>query len=161
MAHTHALHTHTHTHTLQVVMSSELDAMYGAFLINRVPELWAKVAYPSLKPLSSWVVDMIERVRFMAQWLTAGPPVCFWLSGFFFPQAIPSRSSRRPALWPMSSVAPTHPHRRSAAWWAHAFARSRRSVGLNGRRAARLCCTEVNCGAQDERTVWLRLATVR
>ena len=110
MAHARALHTHTHTHThtLQVVMSSELDAMYGAFLINRVPELWAKVAYPSLKPLSSWVVDMIERVRFMAQWLTAGPPVCFWLSGFFFPQAIDPLSLLPPSRTVAHELCSTH-----------------------------------------------------
>jgi dynein heavy chain len=69
-----------------VVMSSELDAMYSAFLINRVPDLWTKVAYPSLKPLASWTVDFIERCKFMNGWLTGGPPLSYWLSGFFFPQ---------------------------------------------------------------------------
>ena len=31
--------------------------MFNAFLNNRLPEIWTKVAYPSLKPLSSWVED--------------------------------------------------------------------------------------------------------
>jgi len=69
-----------------VVMSSELDAMYSSFLINQVPALWVNVAYPSLKPLASWTVDFIERCKFMNSWLTNGPPLSYWLSGFFFPQ---------------------------------------------------------------------------
>ena len=37
-----------------IVMSEELDAMYSSFTNGRVPTNWAKVAYPSLKPLTSW-----------------------------------------------------------------------------------------------------------
>lgn len=67
------------------IMSEELDKMYSAFLKNQVPPNWVVVAYPSLKPLSSWVVDLIERVEFMRKWLMDGHPSCFWLPGFFFP----------------------------------------------------------------------------
>jgi len=41
-----------------------LEKMYNAFLIKRVPDLWANKAYPSLKPLGSWVDDFIERLNF-------------------------------------------------------------------------------------------------
>jgi len=70
-----------------VVMSSELEAMFFSMLNNQVPEMWKKVAYPSLKPLASWVVDMHRRVGFMNTWMTQGVPLSFWLPGFFFPQA--------------------------------------------------------------------------
>jgi len=50
-------------------MSIELDLMYTSLLNNRVPDNWARVAYPSLKPLSSWFVDLKERVAFMHNWL--------------------------------------------------------------------------------------------
>eukprot|EP00955_Chlamydomonas_euryale_P096014 364976-Chlamydomonas_euryale.AAC.5 len=69
-----------------VVMSAELEAMYHSMLNNQVPALWAKRAYPSLKPLASWVGDYHGRVDFMRRWLTEGLPRCFWLPGFFFPQ---------------------------------------------------------------------------
>ena len=69
-----------------VVMSSELDSMYLSMLNAQVPANWEKKAYPSLKPLMSWFRDLLERVEFMDQWLTQGPPPCFWISGFFFPQ---------------------------------------------------------------------------
>ena len=41
--------------------------MFDSFLLKRVPELWEKVAYPSLKPLGTWVPDLLERVKFMRE----------------------------------------------------------------------------------------------
>lgn len=68
-----------------MVMSSDLDSCYYNLLNNQVPTIWEKVAYPSLKPLASWILDLIERVKFMHIWLTQNHPPCYWLSGFFFP----------------------------------------------------------------------------
>lgn len=72
-----------------MTMSQDLDAMYSSLLSNQVPKLWADKAYPSLKPMASWIKDLEARIAFMREWLTSpslqGPP-CFWLSGFFFPQ---------------------------------------------------------------------------
>jgi len=50
-----------------------------------VPPNWQAVAYPSLKPLASWVKDLGARVEFMRDWLKHGHPLSYWLSGFFFP----------------------------------------------------------------------------
>ncbi len=69
-----------------IVMSEELDSMYSSFQNGKVPRNWEKVAYPSLKPLTSWYQDLIERVSFMNEWLVNGQPSSFWMSGFFFPQ---------------------------------------------------------------------------
>ena len=70
----------------EVLMSDELDRMYSSLLNNRVPANWSAAAYPSLKPLASWVADLHERIAFMRGWLTGGQPGVFWMSGFFFPQ---------------------------------------------------------------------------
>ena len=70
-----------------VVMSPNLEAVTSNLFDNIVPELWAGKAYPSLKPLSSWVTDLIERVTFIQNWIEKGNPACYWISGFFFPQA--------------------------------------------------------------------------
>lgn len=48
--------------------------------------MWAAKAYPSLKPLSSWVLDLTWRLDFIMFWLRFGAPNSFWISGFFFPQ---------------------------------------------------------------------------
>jgi len=69
-----------------VLMSAGLEDMYNSFLLQKVPGNWAKVAYPCLKPLNSWVADFVERIAFMTAWLTKGPPNSFWISCFNFPQ---------------------------------------------------------------------------
>ncbi|XP_037621211.1 dynein heavy chain 6, axonemal [Sebastes umbrosus] len=69
-----------------VVMSEEMDRIYTSFLNNQVPTHWANSAYPSLKPLASWVRDLTLRTSFIQTWITDGPPKSFWISGFFFPQ---------------------------------------------------------------------------
>lgn len=48
--------------------------------------MWASKAYPSLKPLSSWVNDLLERCRFISNWVDHGTPPVYWIPGFFFPQ---------------------------------------------------------------------------
>ncbi|KAI5937324.1 Dynein heavy chain 1, axonemal [Manis javanica] len=70
-----------------VVMSSPLELMAANLYNNTVPELWNTKAYPSLKPLSAWVRDLLQRVDFLQAWIRQGIPAVFWISGFFFPQA--------------------------------------------------------------------------
>ncbi|KAF0035263.1 hypothetical protein F2P81_013021 [Scophthalmus maximus] len=61
-----------------VVMSSELELMASSLFNN--------TAYPSLKPLASWVSDLLQRISFVQSWIYDGIPPVFWISGFFFPQ---------------------------------------------------------------------------
>jgi hypothetical protein len=46
-------------------MSEEMEKVYQSFLNNQVPSLWSNTAYPSLKPLGSWVKDLILRTEFV------------------------------------------------------------------------------------------------
>jgi len=71
----------------EVVMTAELELMGNQLFVNQVPEMWAKVAYPSLKPLASWVPDLLARLDFIQTWYDNGKPECFWISGYYFPQA--------------------------------------------------------------------------
>ncbi len=71
-----------------IVMSSDLDAMYTAFLNNQLPSIWERVSFASLKSLGSWVTDLIFRVSFMRVWLVKGEPAAFPLPVFFFPQVL-------------------------------------------------------------------------
>ena len=70
-----------------VVMSVELDAMGTSMFNQKVPPMWEALAYPSLKPLNSWVTELVDRLTFINDWVDNGPPAVFWISGFFFPQA--------------------------------------------------------------------------
>lgn len=69
-----------------VVLSSELEAMGNAIFDQKVPITWMNAGYPSLKPLSSWYKDLLQRLDFISQWEMNGVPSIFWISGFYFPQ---------------------------------------------------------------------------
>jgi dynein heavy chain len=70
-----------------IVMSGELEQMGNSMFDQKVPEMWVKVAYPSMKPLNSWVLDLLDRLRFYQDWVDRGIPAIFWISAFYFPQA--------------------------------------------------------------------------
>ena len=69
-----------------VIMSSDLDDMYGAFMNNALPPIWRKVSFATMKTLGSWVKDTLGRIEFFRGWLLGGLPASFPLPVFFFPQ---------------------------------------------------------------------------
>uniref|UniRef100_A0A1I8P355 AAA+ ATPase domain-containing protein n=1 Tax=Stomoxys calcitrans TaxID=35570 RepID=A0A1I8P355_STOCA len=70
-----------------VVMSEDLEEVFKSLLANMVPKLWEKKSFLSIKPLPSYIADFQRRLDFIQNWVNAGNPKSFWLSGFYFPQS--------------------------------------------------------------------------
>jgi len=50
----------------EVVMSEDLENMSESLFNNQVPVAWQpNVGFLSLKPLASWIIDMLDRILFL------------------------------------------------------------------------------------------------
>ena len=67
-----------------VLISEDLEKVLTSLYENKVPESW-KFCYLSLKPLYSWIDDLIRRMDQLRNWAMKSAPSVFWISGFSFP----------------------------------------------------------------------------
>lgn len=55
-----------------VVMTNDLDEVFNSMFNNKIPKLWETYSYPSLKPLGSYLKDLLERLDFFKGWILTG-----------------------------------------------------------------------------------------
>jgi dynein heavy chain len=70
-----------------LLMSQQLEGAFLQMYDGKTPGMWLAKSYPSLKPLGSYVSDLVERLKFFQTWVDDGIPVLFWMSGIYFTQA--------------------------------------------------------------------------
>jgi dynein heavy chain, axonemal len=89
-------------------ISENMELVMHSLFLDRVPEAWEHAAYPSLRPLGAWVVDLLERYNQLADWAAdLQLPRVVWISGFFNPQsyltAIMQQTARK-NTWPLDRM---------------------------------------------------------
>lgn len=65
-------------------ITAELEEVMHALSQQKVPRLWG-TTYPSLKPLGSWMRDLLLRIEFFSTWLSDQLPMCWWLPAMTYP----------------------------------------------------------------------------
>lgn len=70
-----------------IIMTPDIENQANDLLSGKIPEIWKKVSYPSLKPLANYILDLVDRLEMLKVWYMEGKPIKFWISGFYFTQA--------------------------------------------------------------------------
>eukprot|EP00891_Asterochloris_glomerata_P002883 jgi/Astpho2/2883/Aster-01037 len=91
-----------------LTMSEPMEKLMSALANDTVPASWVNLAYPSLRPLGSWLLNLLQRVTQLAEWTAdLGVPKSVWLSGLFNPQsfltAVMQTTARRND-WPLDKT---------------------------------------------------------
>ncbi|XP_063367395.1 dynein beta chain, ciliary-like [Cydia amplana] len=92
----------------ELTISSDMENLMEALFIDRVPDAWTKLAYPSLLGLASWFADLCLRLTELENWSgDFNLPPAVWLAGFFNPQsfltAIMQQTARKNE-WPLDKM---------------------------------------------------------
>lgn len=69
-------------------ISEGMESLTASLDAGRVPSPWASLAWPSLRPLASWLINLSDRYKQLQEWsVDTVTPKVTWISGLFNPQA--------------------------------------------------------------------------
>ena len=72
-----------------LTMSERMEDLASSLYLDRVPKRWETLAYPSLRTLGTWFIDLQSRMTQLSEW-SGNPgesPLVAWISGLFNPQS--------------------------------------------------------------------------
>lgn len=65
-----------------LTISENMERIVLALATDVVPASWAQLAYPSLRPLSTWLPDLCQRASQLSEWVASfALPSSLWISG--------------------------------------------------------------------------------
>jgi len=85
----------------ELTMSDVMEQLMLNLCNDEVPSTWATLAWPSMRPLGSWTLDLTARLEQLQTWVDTPNenPACTWISGLMNPQsfltAIMQQSAQR------------------------------------------------------------------
>lgn len=71
----------------EIAMIPQIESVHLAISMGKIPDAWKGKSYASLKPLGSYVNDLMARLQFLQSWIDNGEPAVYWFSGFYFTQS--------------------------------------------------------------------------
>lgn len=90
-------------------VTESMERLSDSLQLNRVSASWQSHAYPSLKSLSSWFVDLVKRADQLAKWTGERKLLkSIWLPGLFNPMAFLTavmQVTARDRNWPLDFMA--------------------------------------------------------
>ena len=72
-----------------LTMSERMEDLASSLYLDRVPKRWETLAYPSLRTLGTWIIDLQSRITQLSEWAgnPGESPLVAWISGLFNPQS--------------------------------------------------------------------------
>ena len=92
----------------ELTISSEMEVLEENLFMDKVPDRWTNLAYPSQLGLGAWYQDLQLRLRELESWVSDFQlPAAVWLAGFFNPQSFLTaimQSTARKNEWPLDKM---------------------------------------------------------
>jgi dynein heavy chain len=91
-----------------LTISDAMEDMMAALFNEKIPPMWEKKSYPTLRTLGPWVTDVLQRAAQLADWTgDLAVPKVSWFPGFFNPQSFLTavmQTTARKNEWPLDKT---------------------------------------------------------
>ena len=91
-----------------LTISDDMEMLMDALYFEKIPPAWEKKSYPTLRSLTPWVLDVLQRCGQLSDWTgDLQVPKVSWFPGFFNPQSFLTavmQSTARRNEWPLDKT---------------------------------------------------------
>jgi len=91
-----------------LTISDDMEMLMDALYFEKIPPAWEKKSYPTLRSLTPWVLDVLQRCAQLSDWTgDLQVPKVSWFPGFFNPQSFLTavmQSTARRNEWPLDKT---------------------------------------------------------